>query len=947
VGDYAVALEWVRVLSYDAAAFADPREILSRLGSGPDGLSNEEARLRLGKYGPNVFPSGKRVDPAEKFVTQFRNMFNVLLIVASALSFISGWFYSDPGSVQMCLAILGVVVLNAFFSVIQEYRAEKAVQTISRLVPRNAKVVRGGDVREVSVADVVPGDIIALEEGDRVPADARLVRAFETSVDNSILTGESEPRRRFATMERQTINSMTDYHNIVFAGTTLVSGIARGVVLTTGKLTQFGQVVSISKGIREPLSRLEKEIDSAAKLNFLVAILVGGIFTVVANIFVKLTVTESILFAIGVMVSLVPEGFQLTVSLSLALTALAMSKRNVVVKRLSSIETLGSATALCVDKTGTITSGEMMVTKLWTNGEVFEVTGDGYSPEGFVRTAGQRVSSTERPHILTLFEVATFCNSAKINPPSDRISRWSVLGDPTDGAFLVFAGKGDFNLGEALAGTPRIALIPFDSKRRMMTSIHRTPDGKVVAYCKGAPDEILSKSTRVLLEDRHLVLDNARKAVVGHQLEEFAADGFRVLALATRDLSDELGEYRTETVERDLTFVGLAALQDPPRPAIEATVSSARRAGIRVIMVTGDHETTAEAIARRTGIITSGDARIITGGELSQLDETQLLRLLDGQEIVFARISPEQKLRIVRALKSRGETVAVTGDGVNDAPALMEAEVGIAMGLGGTDVARESADIVLLDNNFVSMVDGVRLGRAMFDNLRKFVTYVFTHNWAQLLAFLVFVFLQVPLPILVVQILAIDLGMDIWPSLALIIEPPEPGVMDRPPRRADSRLLDATILLKALYVGFIIGAGSLLWVFHTWMTGGWSFGQPVVNDPQIYAKGTAVFVAGIMTGQLGNFLSIRAGSGSALQLSPLRNRWLFIGVGLQVCILLALVYIPFLQPLFNTAPLSSLDWAALCSIAVVVLIVEEVRKVAARKKDSPTHSINSASTKPI
>jgi len=934
-------------LSYDEAVFADPGELLSRLGSGQDGLSAEEARLRLGKYGPNVFPSGKRANPAEKLVAQLKNLFNVLLIVASALSFMSGWFYSDPGSVQMGLAILGVVVLNAFFSVIQEYRAEKAVQAISRLVPRNAKVVRGGELREVSVAEVVPGDMIALEEGDRVPADARLLRAFETSVDNSILTGESEPQRRFATMERQTINNITDYHNIVFAGTTLVSGVARGVVLATGKLTQFGRIVSISKDIKEPLSRLEKEIDSAGKLNFLVAVLVGGIFFVVANIFVNLTVTESILFAIGVMVSLVPEGFQLTVSLSLALTALAMSKRNVVVKRLSSIETLGSATALCVDKTGTITSGEMMVTKLWTNGEVFEVTGDGYSPEGFVRTAGRRLSTAERPHILALFEVATFCNNAKLNPPSDRISRWSVLGDPTDGAFLVFAGKGDFNLKEALARTPRIGLIPFDSKRRMMTSIHRTSDKKVLAYCKGAPDEILSKSTRILLEDRHVVLDNARKAVVGRQLEEFAAEGFRVLALATRDLSGELKEYNAGTVERDLTFVGLAALQDPPRPAIEATVSSARRAGIRVIMVTGDHETTAEAIAKRTGIITSGDARVISGSELSQLDETQLLRLLDGQETVFARTSPEQKLRIVRALKSRGETVAVTGDGVNDAPALMEADVGIAMGAGGTDVARESADMVLLDNNFVSMVEGVRLGRAMFDNLRKFVTYVFTHNWAQLLAFLVFVFLQVPLPILVVQILAIDLGMDIWPSLALVIEPPEPGVMDRPPRRAKSRLLDATILLKALYVGLIIGAGSLLWAFHTWMTAGWSFGQPAVNDPHIYAKGTAVFVGGIMAGQLGNFLSIRAGSGSALRLSPLRNRWLFIGVGLQVCILLALVYVPFLQPLFNTAPLSSLDWATLYSLAVVVLIVEEARKAAARKKDPLIPPIDNASTKPI
>jgi len=918
-------------LSYDRTAFADAQSVLDELGSSLNGLSTTQAKIRLQDYGPNVLPSAKRVNPAEKFLAQFKNLFNVVLIVASLLSFLSGWVYNDPSSFQMGLAILGVVLANTCFSVLQEYRAEKAVQAISKLVPTNAKVLRDGQLSEVSVAEIVPGDIIALEEGDRVPADARLTSAFETSVDTSILTGESEPQRRFATMAPSTtIASTADYQNIVFAGTTIVSGIARAVVVRTGKDTQFGKIVSLSREVKEPPSPLQNEIDYMAKVNFALAVLVGGLFFAVAKIFVNLTMLDSLLFAIGVMISMVPEGFQLTVSLSLALTALAMSKRNVVVKRLSSVETLGSITVMCVDKTGTITSGEMMVKELWANGEIFEVTGDGYSPEGFVTAEGRRVTRAERPYIVALFEVSAFCSNAKLNPPSDRISRWSVLGDPTDGAFLVFAGKGDFNVSEALTKNPRIGLIPFDSKRRLMTSIHKASNGKIVAYAKGASREVLRRCSTIFLVNQYVPMDDARRRNVEQQSEALASKGFRVLAMASRVLSEAEKEFTSEEVERDMTFLGLAALFDPPRPMIEKAVSEARSAGIRVIMVTGDHELTAEAIAKRIGIITSQNPVVVSGYELGKSSESDLSRMLENQEIVFARTTPEQKLQIVRALKEKGETVAVTGDGVNDAPALMEAEVGIAMGVGGTDVARESADMVLLDDNFVSMVEGVKLGRAMFDNLKNFVYYVFTHNWAELVAFVAFVLLQVPLPLLVVQVLAIDLGMDVFPSLALIMEPPEPNIMRRPPRRLDSRLIGSNTLLRSLYVGIIIGMGCLVWALHTWMIGGWSFGQAIVADPIVYAKGTTVVLVGIMAGQLGNFLSARTSSESAFRLNPLRNRWLFAGILAQVGILVTIVYVPFLQPLFRTAPLSLMDWVILYSLAPLVLLIEEIRKALAR-----------------
>ena len=910
-----------------------------QLGTSPAGLSSEEAKLRLGKFGPNVLPSAKKPNVAEKFLTQFKNLFNVLLVVASLLSFLSGWAYNDSGSVQMGLAIFCVVILNSVFSVAQEYRAEKTVQAISRLVPTKAKVMRDGQLRETNVAEIVPGDIIALEEGDRVAADARLISAFETSVDNSILTGESEPQRRFATMSRSTtILSNADYQNIVFAGATIATGIARSIVLKTGKDTEFGKIVSLSRNVEEPLSPLQKQIDYTAKVNFIVAILVGSIFFAVAKMLVNLNTLESLLFAIGVMICLVPEGFQLTISLALALTASAMAKRNVAVRRLSSVETLGSTTVMCVDKTGTITSGEMMVKNVWANGEVFEVTGDGYSPQGFVTIQGRRMSEIERSHILALFEVAAFCNNATLNPPSDRISRWTVLGDQTDGAFSVFAGKGDLNVVEALAKNPRIGLIPFDSKRCLMTSIHKKFDGKVTAYTKGASHALLSRCSTIFLKNEHVPLDEVRRKAVEQQIETLAGEGFRVIAMGTRSLSDPgQKEFTSEEVEKDLTFLGLAALLDPPRPMIKKAVSEARSAGIRVIMVTGDGHLTAEAIAKRVGIVTSEQHLVISGHELAGLSDSELSRLLDNQEIVFARTAPEQKLQIVRALKSKGETVAVTGDGVNDAPALMAAEVGIAMGAGGTDVARESADMVLLDNNFVSMTEAVRLGRGMFDNLRKFVYYVYTHNWAELVAFIAFVLLQVPLPLLVVQVLAIDLAMDVWPSLALSMEPPEPGVMTKPPRPKGSKLIDHGILLRGLYIGIIVSVGALAWAFQTWKLAGWNFGQVTVSDPMVYAKGTTIVMAGIMAGQLGNFFVARSGSESVFRLNPLGNRWLFPAILSQLAILAAIVYVPIFQPLFGTAPLTSLDWIYLYGFAPLVIVIEEVRKAFVRRLTHTRH----------
>ena len=916
---------------YDEYALSRVDEVYRRLQSGPDGLTGDKAADRLQKYGPNTLPSAKKRSLTSRTILQIRNAFNLLLLFASSLSFFSGYAYSDPGSVQMGAAILAVVIINVAFSIFQEYRAEQAVQTITKMIPTKAKVLRNAIEVEVEVSEVVPGDIVVLDEGDRVPADLRLVSAFEVSVDNSILTGESEALRRFVDMTPgMTTNNVAEYQNLLFAGTTMVSGVARGVVLTTGKDTQFGRIVALSSQIEDPLSPLQRDIDRTAKLNLVLSVAVGALFFLVAKTFVNLTVIESILFAIGVMISLVPEGFQLTVSLSLAITALGMAKRNVVVKRLSAIETIGSMTVLCVDKTGTITSGEMMVEKLWAAGKVFEVTGDGYSPDGFVTVEGRRINPQERPHLVSLFEVSAFCTNAKLVAPTDRIGRWAVLGDPTDGAFLVFAGKGDFNAVAAVVESPRTWLLPFDSARRMMTVIHGSADGGLKAYTKGSCYDVLTRCTSIFYGGKTEPLSEGMRDEVTRQITGFASDGYRVLAMASRELSPGV-EAKSELVETEMTFLGLAALRDPPRPKTEAAVRQAKRAGVRVMMITGDHELTAEAVARKVGIISDTKHVAVTGSELNRMGDDELSKVLDAPEIVFARTTPEHKLRVVSALMAKGESVAVTGDGVNDSPALIEANVGIAMGAGGTDVARESADMVLLDNDFTSIVEGLRLGRATYDNLRKFVYYVYTHNFAELVTFVAFIILGTPLPLLVIQVLAIDLLLEIPVSLALITEPPESDVLERPPRARSVKLMGGETLGRAAIIGAIVGSIAVLYAFNVWGRGGWHYGAATIADPRVYAMGTTAVMVGIMMGQLGNLISTRVGLHSAIKSNPFSNKWIPIGILAELALLALIVYAPFLQPIFGTAALAPADWLALSLLAPAVLLIDEARKYLTRR----------------
>ncbi len=907
-------------------------DLYRELGTGSDGLSTVDAARRLDEQGFNVLPEAKKVPLSRKALAQFKNLFNVLLIVAALLSFLT----SSP---QMGFAILAVVVVAVLFSLFQERRAERAVEALRQLVPEDAKILRDGAIKKVPVSYVTVGDVVSLEEGDKVPADARLLTSFDVDVDNSTLTGESEPQRRTTTPPPADFEGpITEFPNVVFAGTVVTAGAGTAVVLATGTNTRFGQVVAITRAVEEPLSPLQRELDHTAKVNFYVAIGVGVLFLVVGHFLVHLGIPDSILFMIGVMTSLVPEGLQITVTLALAMSSLALSKRNVVVKRLSSVETLGSTTVICTDKTGTITEGQMTVRKAWIGGQVFDVTGEGYEPEGSVVLESRKVLAADRADLRRLCEIAALNNKATLVPPLDRKkSRWTAVGDSTEAALLVLAAKANLDPRKVLTEQPRIGLIPFESARKMMTSVHEAPPGGVIAYTKGAGLEILSRSTRIVRGGQTVPLTEELAAGVRRQIDAFAREAYRVLALAFRTLPEPLEKYESAAVEADLTFVGLVAILDPPRADVPEAVIKARSAGMRIVMMTGDHELTAEAIARKVGIITSPDHAVVTGYKLAKATDEELSQILDTPEVVFARITPEQKLRVVHVLQQKGEIVAVTGDGVNDAPALLEADIGIAMGITGTDVARESADMVLLDDNFASIVNGTEIGRSVFDNLRKFIVYVFSHNWAELATFVVFVLFLTPqtLPLTVVGILSIDLGMEIPPSLALTLEPPEPGIMDRPPRPKGSRLFDVATLLRSFYVGTMIGLVALFWCFSVWSEQGWHLG--LANWPSTpaqvnaYLAGTTAVLAGIMAGQLGTLFATRTNVTSAFSLSPLRNRWLLPGVGAELAILLAIVYLPPLQGVFMTAPFQPVTWLFLYSFVPVILVFEEARKYVVRR----------------
>ena len=905
----------------EKAASMRLKEVFDALDASPKGLTTEETKARLKKYGFNTLVEKKNRRFMYKLLSHFKDLFGILLLFASALSAISGLW-------QLSLIILGVVLLNIFVSLFQESRAEKAMQTLKHWMPEYAKVIRDGELQKVLVEKIVPGDIIVLEAGDRVAADARLITAFDLWTNNVPLTGESEPQPRTAKSSKMVDKAYLDSPNLVLMSTSVTKGRGKAVVLATGMNTQFGKIADLTQTIREESSPLQREIGNMAKYDFMLAVVVGSVFFLTSLIWLNLDFYSSILFMIGVMVACVPEGLQVTVSSALAINVLKMVKQNVLVKRLSAVQTLGSVTVICTDKTGTITKGEMTVKKLWVKDRVIEVSGIGYSPQGNFTLHGNALKEQDSVAVEKLLEIAALCNGAKIEPPSDKNAAWSVIGDPTDGALTVAALKYGINVKNRLVEKPIIHIRPFDFTRKRMTTVHKL-NGDVFIYTKGAPRNILSICNKILVNDNIEMFTRQNLRSAEAKIRAFANEGLRVIAIAYKKLPRD--EYSKDAeVEKDMIFVGLAAMRDPPRVEVKEAVAKAKQAGIKTVIITGDYGPTAQVVAREVGIVDADCCNIVRGVDLDALDDQAIVNAVEQGNVIFARVSPEQKLRIVKVVKESGEVVAVTGDGANDAPSLKEADIGVAMGASGTDVAREAADIVLLDDSFESIVKAVESGRAIYENIRKFIVYVFSHNWAELIPYMLYALLGIPLPLLVVQVLAIDLAIDVIPSLALSREPPESGIMQEPPRSLKERLFTSKVFFRSFYIGVIIAVGAMYGCLSTWMAGGWQLGTALPSNSLVYIKGVTMTFAGIVVAQVGNVIACRTSKVSVFKAKLSANKWIVLGIVAQLSILTLLIYVPFVQPFFGTTAISVLDWAFLASLALIVIFAEEIRKFFAR-----------------
>lgn len=890
--------------------------VFEALSTSPLGLDPIEVSRRLAAFGQNRLPDPPRSALLRRLASNFTHLMALLLWVGGLIAFVAGL----P---QLGIAILIVNLINGLFSFWQEYKAEKATEALRSLLPTQVSVLRAGIEAQVRAEDLVPGDVLLLSEGDRISADARLVEAMALRVDQSTLTGESRPVRKSAEPFESDGRSPAELPSLVMAGTTVSSGRGRAVVCATGMRTEFGKVAALTGGMKEELSPLQIEMKRLSAIVSVVAVAAGLLFFVLALTLGEVSPARGFVFALGMIVAFVPEGLLPTVTLALAMGTQRMAGRNALVKRLSAVETLGSTTVICTDKTGTLTQNEMTVRTAAVGLSVFQFTGVGYAPAGSV---------TPNPDaaLLDLLRAAALASNARLVPPVSGRERWSVVGDPTEGALLVAAMKAGVDLEALSTRAPRLAEFPFDSARKRMSAINRIGADMVLSV-KGAPAELLARCSH-WGDGREL--DEITRLEVLSTVERFAGDGLRVLGAARRRIRGIEAAAEADTVERELEFLGLLAMHDPPRPEVEEAVETCKRAGIRIVMITGDYGVTAATIGRRIGVVSGEQTRIVNGDELDRMSDFELARALET-EVVFARATPAHKLRIVTALQARGDVVAVTGDGVNDAPALKKADIGVAMGVSGTDVAKEAADMILLDDNFASIVAAVEEGRAVYSNIRKFTTYVLTSNTPEAVPFVAFALSggRIPLALGVMHILAIDLGTDLVPALGLGAEPPEPGVMDKPPRAKTEHVIDKRLLTRAyLWLGPIQAGFVMLSFFLAFRFQGYDTTAGLPASGSDYRAATAMALAAVVFTQIGNLFAQRSETGSLLRVGLGGNRMLWWGIGSELVLLGLIVYVPALGDIIGTAPFPPVGWLWLLTGIPLLPLADEVRKTLNRRR---------------
>jgi P-type Ca2+ transporter type 2C len=901
------------------------------------GLTDEDARSRLERYGRNELAAEKAIPAWRRFLAQFQDVLVILLLVATAISAVLWAFEREAALPYEAVAILAVVLLNATMGYIQESRAEAAVAALRAMSAADAAVLRDGERRSIAASDIVPGDIILVEEGDTIPADARLIESAALQTAEAALTGESLPVTKDPAPIAEEV-PLGDRENMVFSGTAATCGHGKAIVTATGMRTEMGRIAGLLKATPDESTPLQRELDRTGRTLgvVVVAIAVVMIATIilVEDVQGATAFFDVLIFGVALAVAAVPEGLPAVVTAVLSIGVQRMARRSAIIRHLAAVETLGSATVIASDKTGTLTKNEMTVRVVVTGSGRVTFEGSGYAPHGAVRSAGGgAVEGPLRAEIERALAVADRANNATVQ---ERDGRWTVQGDPTEGALRVAARRAGLQSDALDERLPRVGEVPFSSQRKLMSTIHRDteqPDRGMV-FTKGAPDVLLARCSRELVGEDCRELTPARRAEILQTNEAFAGQALRTLGVAGRWLTSEAlakhAAHPDERLEHDLVFAGLIGIIDPPRPEAKDAVARAKRAGIRPLMITGDHPRTASVIAQELGITTDG--RTLTGAELEKLAPDAGPSTV-AEVSVYARVNPGHKLRIVDALQRAGAVVAMTGDGVNDAPALKKADIGVAMGITGTDVSREAADMVLADDNFATIVAAVEEGRAIFANIRKFLRYLLSSNIGEVMTMFFGVLLAtligldgggdaVVLPLLATQILWINLVTDGPPALALGLDPADEGLMDQPPRPVGEGVLTPAMWRGIVFVGVITAAGTLF-VLDASLPGGFVHGSGDLR----YAQ-TMTFTT-LMLFQIFNVANARSDERSAF-VRLFTNGWLWAAIGCSVALQVLVVYVPFLQSAFGTIGLTGGDWVFCVAVASSVLWLREGSKLIAR-----------------
>jgi len=895
----------------------DYKEVLKSLGSDDKtGLSEEEARIRLEKFGPNELSRIESISPWRIFLSQFKDVLIIILIIAAV---ISGAIAIIQGTMEEwfdAIVIMVIVFLNAIFGFVQEYKAEKTLQALKQMAAPRVRVIRDGKEREIPARELVPGDIILLGAGDKISADGRLIEAVNLKVNEAPLTGESVPVSKRADDILDKGAYLSERANMVFAGCTVEYGRGRAVVTETGMSTALGKIAEMvqDEGELTPLQRklgvLGKQLGMAV---LLIAAIVFG-----AGLAQGVDILEMFLTAVSLAVAAIPEGLPAVVTISLALGVQRMVKRNALIRRLPAVESLGSATVICTDKTGTLTKGEMNVREIFTGRTVY-VSGEGYEPEGEFTMNGGEIDPLQDKQLRWLLTAGVLCNDAKLVRED---SRWMVAGDPTEGTLLVTARKAGMDEASLRERASRIFEIPFDSNKKRMITVNEL-DGKLYLFAKGAAESIIPLCDRICIDGEVRPLTEAERKLIMEKNGEMAGRALRVLAIAMREVpeGEELSE---ESLERDLILLGLVGMIDSPRKEAIEAIKLCRRAGIKVKMITGDHALTAKAIAHEMGIDDRENAPVLTGSDLERMSVEELSEKVKDVN-VFARVSPEHKMKIVEALKSNGEIVAMTGDGVNDAPALKKADIGVAMGITGTDVSKEASEMVLLDDNFASIVYAAEEGRGIYDNIRKFVSFLLTCNAGEVatmfFATLIFVDPGMLPFLLPIQILWINLVTDGLPALALGIEPTDPDVMKKPPRNPAESPITRSMMHRILVMGLVMAAGTLL-----------SFYMEYAVTENVTRARTVAFCTLVMF-QLFYVFSVRSERRNIWEVGIRSNMNLLYAVIVSFILQLAVIYLPVMNTVFRTEPLGLEEWLISLPISLSAFAISEIWKVV--RKDTP------------